>query len=556
VGTSSTATVLPKPEVGGGEAEDIGTPESHKPTINQPTEGDTTVNGTGKPGDTVVITDKDGNKLGEGIVDGNGDYSIPVTDLPSGEEITATPSINGNVGTSSTATVLPKPEVGGGEAEDIGTPESHKPTINQPTEGDTTVTGTGKPGDTVVITDKDGNKLGEGVVDGNGDYSIPVTNLPSGEEITATPSINGNVGTPSTAIVLPKPEVGGGEAEDIGTSDSHKPTINQPTEGDTTVTGTGIPGDTVVITDKDGNKLGEGVVDGNGDYSIPVTDLPSGEEITATPSINGNVGTSSTATVLPKPEVGGGEAEDIGTPESHKPTINQPTEGDTTVTGTGKPGDTVVITDKDGNKLGEGVVDGNGDYSVVVPPLNKGEVITVTPSINGNKGTSTTTTVKNGKIPLENSLEKEKDIAKQAIDKVATETKNRIDHMSHLSDAEKEKLKESIDKIAKLGKETIDQMTTLDDIINSMKKTIEAIEKIGDICEQQSGSTNQSTNNHTTVVRPTGNGISTTNNKNTSSSSKLPKTGETADKTLIISGLAMLSVVGGAVYYRKKKEQA
>ncbi|WP_270279982.1 Ig-like domain-containing protein, partial [Vagococcus bubulae] len=272
------------------------------------------------------------------------------------ETLTATPMTGGNQGTDDTTTVA-------------FDPNGHTVSINPVKVGDKELTGKGTPGDTVILKNQNGETLGQVIVDKDGHYKVENPNVTLGDVITATPTIGDHQGTPTTAIVG---GVDGGEDGNMGTPDSHKPTINQPTEGDTTVTGTGTPGDTVVITDKDGNKLGEGVVDGNGDYSIPVTNLPSGEEITATPSINGNVGTSSTATVLPKPEVGGGEAEDIGTPDSHKPTINQPTEGDTTVNGTGKPGDTVVITDKDGNKLGEGVVDGNGDYSIPVTNLPSG----------------------------------------------------------------------------------------------------------------------------------------------------------------------------------------
>ncbi|MGX6971228.1 Ig-like domain-containing protein, partial [Vagococcus bubulae] len=305
-GTPTTAIVG---GVDGGEDGNIGTPDSHKPTINQPTEGDTTVSGTGTPGDTIIIKDKDGKELGKGTVGKDKTFNITVNrPLVVDETLTATPMTGGNQGTDDTTTVA-------------FDPNGHTVSINPVKVGDKELTGKGTPGDTVILKNQNGETLGQVIVDKDGHYKVENPNVTLGDVITATPTIGDHQGTPTTAIVG---GVDGGEDGNMGTPDSHKPTINQPTEGDTTVTGTGTPGDTVVITDKDGNKLGEGVVDGNGDYSIPVTNLPSGEEITATPSINGNVGTSSTATVLPKPEVGGGEAEDIGTPDSHKPTINQP----------------------------------------------------------------------------------------------------------------------------------------------------------------------------------------------------------------------------------------
>ena len=55
--------------------------------------------------------------------------------------------------------------------------------------------------------------------------------------ITATPSTGENIGTPATVTVLPKSETGEGDTGNIGTPDSHKPTINQPTAGDQVNTG-------------------------------------------------------------------------------------------------------------------------------------------------------------------------------------------------------------------------------------------------------------------------------------------------------------------------------
>lgn len=88
------------------------------------------------------------------------------------------------------------------------------------------VSGTGVPGDTIVITDGNGNELGTGTVYGNGQFEIPVNRpLEKGETITGTPEIDGQKGTPGTTVVAEKPF----------DPEAHKPVINQPTEGDQVV---------------------------------------------------------------------------------------------------------------------------------------------------------------------------------------------------------------------------------------------------------------------------------------------------------------------------------
>ncbi|PWI25129.1 Ig-like domain-containing protein, partial [Kurthia sibirica] len=358
VGTPTDATVKDAPYDA----------DAHKPTIKEPTAGDNKVDGTGVPGDTIILKDKDGNKIGEGTVDKDGNYTIP-TDRPleKGEVITATPNTGQNVGTPTDTTVKDAPY----------DEKAHKPTIKELTEGDNKVDGTGVPGDTIILKDKDGNKIGEGTVGEDGTFITSTTRpLKKDEVITATPNTGQNVGTPTDATVKEAPY----------DKKAHKPTIKEPTEGDNKVDGTGVPGDTVILKDKDGNKIGEGTVDKDGNYSIK-TDRPlkKDEVITATPNTGQNVGTPTDATVKEAPY----------DKKAHKPTIKEPTEGDNKVEGTGVPGDTIILKDKDGNKIGEGTVDKDGNYSIKTDrPLKKDEVITATPNTGQNVGTPTDATVK------------------------------------------------------------------------------------------------------------------------------------------------------------------
>ncbi|WNF91537.1 Ig-like domain-containing protein [Vagococcus fluvialis] len=357
-GTPSDTTVAEKPF----------DKDAHKPEVNQPTEGDQVVTGTGTPGDDIKLTDKDGNVIGEGKVGEDGKFEItPTRPLVPGETVTATPSTDGKEGTPSDTTVAEKPF----------DKDAHKPEINQPTEGDESITGKGQPGDKIVITDKDGNVIGEGEVDKDGNFDIkPDRPLVPGETVTATPSTDGKEGTPSDTTVAEKPF----------DKDAHKPEVNQPTEGDESITGKGQPGDKIVITDKDGNVIGEGEVDKDGNFDIkPDRPLVPGETVTATPSTDGKEGTPSDTTVAEKPF----------DKDAHKPEVNQPTEGDESITGKGQPGDKIVITDKDGNVIGEGEVDKDGNFDIKPNrPLVPGETLIITPYTNGTGGTSTSTVVK------------------------------------------------------------------------------------------------------------------------------------------------------------------
>ena len=89
--------------------------------------------------------------------------------------------------------------------------------------------------------------------------------------------------------------------------------------------------------------------------------------------------------------------------QSEIPTINQPTVGDEKITGTGKPGATIVVKDGNGHEIGTGTVKDDGTWEVTVPgaePLVSGETITATQTETGkNPSDPATTTVKDKTTP-------------------------------------------------------------------------------------------------------------------------------------------------------------
>ena len=101
--------------------------------------------------------------------------------------------------------------------------------------------------------------IGTGTVAEDGTFTVKTDRpLEKGEELTVTPTTDGKEGTPGTTTVAEKPF----------DKDAHKPTINQPTEGEQVVSGKGVGGDKITIKDKDNNVIGTGTV---GKQKLPST---------------------------------------------------------------------------------------------------------------------------------------------------------------------------------------------------------------------------------------------------------------------------------------------
>ncbi|WP_180035499.1 MULTISPECIES: Ig-like domain-containing protein, partial [unclassified Acinetobacter] len=162
---------------------------------------------------------------------------------------------------------------------------------------------------------------------------------------------------------------------DSGSSSKSKDTTapSAPTdvvisEDGTTVTGKGEPGSTVKIRDKDGTVIGTGTVDSAGNFEVELKDpLTNGEKVDVT--LTDKAGNESEPTEATAPD----------TTAPAAPTDVAVSEDGTTVTGKGEPGSTVEIKDQDGNVIGTGTVDSNGDFSVELKdPLINGEKVDVT----------------------------------------------------------------------------------------------------------------------------------------------------------------------------------
>ncbi|MBC2258052.1 Ig-like domain-containing protein [Listeria booriae] len=321
------------------------------PTIGAVTTDDTTVKGTGIKGATVTVTI--GSQDYTATVDQSGNYSVTIPKQAVGTKITAKQTSSGKTSDSVSTTVTQ------------GT--IAPPTIGTVTTDDTTVKGTGIPGQRVYwkIGSADWYEYDYALVAADGTYVIYITPKQAGTQISVKHSIKGVDSDIATTTVVQ------------GTVAA--PTISAVTTDDTTVKGTGIKGATVTVTI--GSQDYTATVDQSGNYSVTISKQAVGTEITAKQTVNSKTSDSVSTTVTQ------------GTVAA--PTIGAVTTDDTTVKGTGINGATVTVTvgDQDYTATVSG-----GEYSVTIPKQAFGTEITAKQTLNGKTSSDVTTTVTQGTV--------------------------------------------------------------------------------------------------------------------------------------------------------------
>ncbi|MCS7722865.1 Ig-like domain-containing protein, partial [Pseudomonas aeruginosa] len=295
------------------------------------------LSGTAEAGVTIVITDGNGNPIGQTSADANGNWSFtPGSQLPDGTVVNVV--ARDAAGNSSPATSITVDGV------------APSAPVVEPSNG-SELSGTAEPGSSVTLTDGNGNPIGQTTADANGNWSFtPSTPLPDGTVVNVVArDAAGNSSPPASVTV---------DAVAPAT-----PTVD-PSNG-TTLSGTAEPGATVTLTDGNGNPIGQVTADGSGNWSFtPTTPLPNGTVVNATATdASGNTSAGSSVTV------------DSVAPAT--PVIN-PSNG-TTLSGTAEPGSSVTLTDGNGNPIGQVTADGSGNWSFTPStPLADGTVVNAT----------------------------------------------------------------------------------------------------------------------------------------------------------------------------------
>ncbi|MBG7367411.1 Ig-like domain repeat protein, partial [Pseudomonas aeruginosa] len=294
----------------------------------------TTISGTAEAGAKVILTDGNGNPIGETTADGSGNWTFtPATPLANGTVVNAVAQDPaGNTGPQGSTTV------------DAVAPNT--PVVN-PSNGNL-LNGTAEPGSTVTLTDGNGNPIGQTTADGSGNWSFtPGSQLPNGTVVNVTASdAAGNTSPPATTTV-----------------DSSLPSIPQvdPSNG-SVISGTADAGNTIIITDGNGNPIGQVTADGSGNWSFtPGIPLPDGTVVNVVARSPSNVDSAPAVITV-----------DGVAPAA--PVID-PSNG-TVITGTAEAGATVILTDGGGNPIGQATADGSGNWTFTPgTPLANGTVI-------------------------------------------------------------------------------------------------------------------------------------------------------------------------------------
>ncbi|MCO3638223.1 Ig-like domain repeat protein, partial [Pseudomonas aeruginosa] len=311
------------------------------------------LSGTAEAGVTIVITDGNGNPIGQTSADANGNWSFtPGSQLPDGTVVNVV--ARDAAGNSSPATSITVDGVA-----------PNAPVV-EPSNG-SELSGTAEPGSSVTLTDGNGNPIGQTTADANGNWSFtPSTPLPDGTVVNVVArDAAGNSSPPASVTV-----------DAVAPA---APTVD-PSNG-TTLSGTAEPGSTVTLTDGNGNPIGQVTADGSGNWTFtPSTPLPNGTVVNATATDpSGNASSPASVTV------------DAVAPAT--PVVN-PSNG-TTLSGTAEPGATVTLTDGNGNPIGQVTADGSGNWSFTpTTPLPNGTVVNATATdATGNTSPGSSVTV-------------------------------------------------------------------------------------------------------------------------------------------------------------------
>jgi hypothetical protein len=324
--------------------------------------------GTGPKGETVTITDKDGNVLGETTVGDDGQWSLTLDPAPKNGDVNLIVTV-GDEKVADTNLVM----TGSDEAASYTGPADGA-TITP----DTVFTGTGPKGETVTITDKDGNVRGETTVGDDGQWSLTLDPAPKNGDVNLIVTV-GDEKVADTNLVMT-----GSDEERALTS----PEAGSAITPDTEFAGTGNIGDVVKIKDKDGNVLGQAEVGSDGTWSTTLDPVPDNGSVDLVIEITGKDNKTETLADNTYEMTESTTKFEVLTPDLAKD--SGAIKNGTVFTGKGEPGTTIVITDKDGNTVGQAEVDTEGNWSAPIDGLPQGpNNLTVTHTVPGGEPVST-----------------------------------------------------------------------------------------------------------------------------------------------------------------------
>ncbi|MDH0747150.1 Ig-like domain-containing protein [Pseudomonas sp. GD03842] len=293
------------------------------------------VSGTGEVGATVKVTDANGTVLGTAIVGADGHFIVALSPAQNNGQtldISQTDA-SGNV---SPSVNFPAPDI---------SPPAALSQVTVNADG-LTVTGHGEPGATVSVRSVDGVLLGTGLVASNGAFTLTL-NTPQLNAQVLTVTQEDPPGNVSTAVTVVSVDLTPPEA----------PFALVLNGAGLQLTGSAEPGSTVTVRDASGSVIGTGNTAANGTFQITLSSA----------QVNGQTLSvvASDAAGNPSPAVSLVAADTTAPLAVSDLAI---TADGATLAGHGEAGATVVVRDGNGNLLGSGAVDANGQFSLALSP--------------------------------------------------------------------------------------------------------------------------------------------------------------------------------------------
>ncbi|OOR06002.1 hypothetical protein BW897_31110 [Bacillus cereus] len=318
------------------------------PKLNKVGDSDTEITGTTEAGAKVVA--KIGDQFYEGLAATDGNFSINIPKQVAGTEVIVKMTKDGKESKESKEIV-----------EDVTAPDA--PKVNDFTDEDTQLTGTGEANAKVTIMT--GTASYEGTVNSEGDWSVSIPKQVENTKLQViVTDATGNTSKPAEVIVY--------------FSKWNAPKLNKVGDSDTKITGTTEAGAKVVA--KIGNQSYEGLAEVDGNFSINIPKQVAGTEVIVKMIKDGKESRESKEIV-----------EDVTVPDA--PHVHTISDKDVVVTGKGEVGTTVHV--QIGQEVYTSAVGTDGNFSVSIPKQEARTQVSVklVDSI-GNKSKPTQTIVK------------------------------------------------------------------------------------------------------------------------------------------------------------------
>ncbi|MFN6651473.1 Ig-like domain-containing protein [Enterococcus gallinarum] len=317
--------------------------------------------GKATPNAAIEITNAQGDVVGSGTADGEGNYRIVVApDQVAPEEnlnVTAIVTAGGqDYRSGATPVVVPA---------DTQENQTETPSIDPVNAGDQTISGTAEPNANVVVT-VSGEEPVTVVANDQGDWTANVPEVSEGETVTVVATVGDKEPSTPVSVIVSGISVSAPTASITGNQRD-----GYPVAGRTTANAD------IEITNAQGEVVGSGTADGDGNYRIVIAP----DQVT--PEENLNVAAIVTA--------GGQEYRSANTPvtvpaasQTEIPTIDTIAAGDTAINGTAEPGASVTVA-VDGEEPVTVVANDQGDWTANVPEVSEGETVTVVAAADGKE---------------------------------------------------------------------------------------------------------------------------------------------------------------------------